>query len=257
MLKSQLKIRNFEIAYVHLGQDKDPTQTRLFIHGWGLRLEALNKLLKVLSKDYPVIALDVPGFGDSDDPYFWGYEAHAQFISDLLDALKLEKVHLMGQSMGGGIALATAALFPDKVSSVALMNSAGIPMKNGQPSIINRIQELWAQGFDRHILGAFVINGARHLKSLARSVSVPVKHDIRPLLPRIKAPVLLTWGDCDKMLPIAYAYEMAALIPRAKVATVTGGFHEWGLIQPEIFCSLAKQFDASLQKHSQLHIEPN
>lgn len=248
-MKSQLKIRGLEIAYAHLGQDKDPAQTRLFIHGWGLRLEAFDKLLETLSKDYPVIALDLPGFGKSTDPYFWGYEAYAQFIAEFTDALGFSKIHLMGQSMGGGIALATAALFPERVHSVVLMNSAGIPMRNGQPSTINRIQELWAQGFNRPILQAFAVNAAKHSKSLARSVSVPVKHDIRPLLPRIKAPVLLAWGDCDKMLPIAYAYEMAALIPKAQVATVSGGFHEWGLVQPEIFCSLARQFDASLQKH--------
>ncbi len=256
-MKSQLKIRNLEIAYVYLRQDKDPSQTRLFLHGWGLRIEAFEKLLVALSADYPVIAIDLPGFGQSSEPYFWGYEAYAQFVSDFLEALKLPKVHLVGQSMGGGIALATAALFPDKVSSVALMNSAGIPMRDGQPSAINRLQELWAQGFDRHIWQAFVVNGAKHFKSLTRSVSVPVKHDIRPLLPKIRAPVLLAWGDCDKMLPIQFAYEMAALIPKAKVATISGGYHEWGLVQPEIFCSLAKQFDASLQKHSPPHTEPD
>lgn len=243
-----MKIRDLEVAYVHLGKDKDPTQTRVFLHGWGLRIEAFQKLLDILAVDYPVIAIDLPGFGESDEPYFWGYEAYAQFVSEFLDALKLPKVHLMGQSMGGGIALTTAALFPEKVTSVALMNSAGIPMRNGQPSIVGRLQELWAQGFDRHIMQSFAVNG-KHLKGLLRSVAVPTKHDIRPLLPRIKAPVLLAWGDCDKMLPINYAYEMAALIPRVKVATVSGGFHEWGLVQPEIFCSLAKQFDASLQKH--------
>jgi pimeloyl-ACP methyl ester carboxylesterase len=240
-----MKIRDLEVAYVHLGQDKDPAQTRVFIHGYGLRIEAFEKLLKILAEDYPVIAIDLPGFGESDAPYFWGYEAYAQFVSEFLDACRLNKVHIMGQSMGGGIALATAALFPEKISSVVIMNSAGIPMRNGQPSMVGRVQELWAQGFDKKIWQAFLANSKR-LKGLMRTLVVPTQHDIRNLLPKIKAPVLLAWGDCDKMLPINYAYEMAALIPRAKVATVSGGYHEWGLIQPEIFCSLAKQFDASL-----------
>ena len=240
-MKSQLKIKNLQIAYVHLGKGKDPRQTRLFMHGYALRLDAFEKLLKVLSEDYPVIALDLPGFGDSEDPVFWGYEAYAAFVASFIDALKIPKIHLMGQSMGGGIALATAALFPEKVYSVAIMNSAGIPMRDGQPSVIDRLHELWAQGFDRHIIQAFVMNTAKHLKNLALSLSVPVKHDIRYLLPRIQAPCLLAWGDCDKMLPLSYAYEMAALLPKSKVAVVSGGFHEWGLIQPEIFCSLIKQ----------------
>ena len=248
-MKSQLKIKDIDVSYVHLGRDKDPKQTRLFLHGWCLRLQAFEKLLKVLSVDYPVIAIDLPGFGNSQEPYFWGYEAYADFVNNFLETLKIPQVHIMGQSMGGGIALTTAALFPDKISSVAIMNSAGIPMRNGQPSIIDRVHELWAQGFNRHILQAFIINSVKHPKNLVRSLNVPIKHDIRPLLPKIKAPCLLAWGDCDKMLPISYAYEMAALIPKAKVATVSGGFHEWGLIQPEIFCSLVKQFDASLPKH--------
>lgn len=241
MLKSQLKIRNLQVSYVHLGKEKDPWQTRLFLHGYGLRIEASEKLLKTLAADYPVIALDLPGFGNSQDPYFWGYEAYATFIDQFLENLQIPQVHLMGQSMGGGIALATAALFPNRVLSIAVMNSAGIPMKEGQPSFIDRIRELWAQGLDRPILEAFAVNALGHLKSLGRLLNVPVKHDIRYLLPQIQAPCLLAWGDCDKMLPTAYAYEMASLIPKAKVAIISGGFHEWGLVQPEIFCSLIKQ----------------
>lgn len=245
-MKSQLKVKDLNISYLQAGQDKDLAETRVFLHGWALTSHSFEKLITVLSKDYPIIVPDLPGFGGSSEPYFWGYEAYAQFVSDFLDALHLPKVHLMGQSMGGGVALSTAALFPEKVQSVVVMNSAGIPMRKGQPSAPDRLKELWAQGFDSHILKAFVVNFAKHPRSLLRSVSVPTKHDIRPLLPRIQAPCLLTWGDCDHMLPIEYAHEMASLIPHAQVAPVTGGYHEWGLLQPEIFCSLAKQFAASL-----------
>lgn len=242
MLKDQLKVQDLSVSYVHLGKEHEPSETRLFLHGWALRSESFQGLLKALSVDYPVLALDLPGFGDSEEPFFWGYEAYAQFVKDFLAKLGLSPVHLMGQSMGGGIALTAAALFPEAVQSVVVMNSAGIPMRDGQPSVVDRFGELWQQGFDRHILDAFAVNTLKHARSLGRSVSVPVKHDIRPLLPRIKAPVLLAWGDCDKMFPIDYAYEMANLIPNAKVAVVNGGFHEWGLVQPDIFCSLAKQF---------------
>src|ERR1700730_592707 len=98
LLKNRMKVRDLEVAYVHLGKDKDPTETRVFLHGWGLRIEAFEKLLCILAVDYPVIAIDLPGFGESEEPYFWGYEAYAQFVAEFLDALKLPQVHIMGQS---------------------------------------------------------------------------------------------------------------------------------------------------------------
>ncbi|MES2504316.1 MAG: alpha/beta hydrolase [Myxococcota bacterium] len=246
MLKHQLKVNGFKVSYYYEGRDKDPSEMRLFLHGWGLSGKSFKHLIHGLAQDYPVIAIDLPGFGDSHGSHFWGFEAYAQFVVDFMDALKIPSAHMMGQSMGGGISLATAALFPERIKSVVVMNSAGIPMRNGQPSIRDRVHELWAQGFDRRILIAFAMNSAKNLKGLIRSVKVPVRHDLRRLLPLIKVPVLLAWGDCDKMLPFVYAEEMAALIPGAKIAPVSGGFHEWGLVQPEIFVSLAKQFADSL-----------
>lgn len=247
LLNHPLKVNGLQVSYFYEGRDKNPQETRLFLHGWALTSHSFEKLIEALGQDYPILALDLPGFGNSSDPYFWGYEAYAQFVSDFLDTLQIPSAHLMGQSMGGGIALATAALFPEKVKSIVVMNSAGIPMREGQPSIADRIQELWAQQFDRRILKAFAVNTVKHFKSLTRSVHVPVKHDLRALMKHIQAPCLLAWGDCDKMLPLTYAYEMAALIPNAQVAPVSGGYHEWGLVQPEIFCSLAKQFAAQVK----------
>ncbi len=242
MLNHRLKVNGHWVSYVHEGQEHDPRETRLFLHGFGLRKEAFKKLVHELAKEYPVIALDLPGHGKSHKHHFWGYEAYAQFVADFLDALNIQSVHLMGQSMGGGIALTTAALFPERVKSVVVMNSSGVPMRSGHPSIAERFRELWVQGFEPKIWSAFITNALQHGSSLGRQVSVPIKHDLRTLLPRIQAPVLLAWGDQDHMFPLEFAHEMASLIKKSKVATVTGGYHEWGLVQPEIFVSLAKAF---------------
>lgn len=242
MLSHRLKVNGQEVSYVYEGQEHDPHETRVFLHGFGLRKEAFKKLIHHMAGEYPVIALDLPGHGQSHKHHFWGYEAYAQFVVNFLDELHISSAHLMGQSMGGGIALAVAALYPDRVKSVVVMNSAGIPMRKGVPSVRERFLELWAQGFEPKIWSAFLLNALRHGAGLSRQVSVPVKHDLRALLPRIGAPVLLAWGDQDHMLPLEYAYEMASFIQKAKVAPVTGGFHEWGLVQPEIFVSLVKAF---------------
>lgn len=245
-MNRQLNVKGYKIHYLHAGKQHNVKETRVFLHGWALRGRAFEKLVKALGEDYQVIAPDLPGFGKSDIPYFWGFEAYAQFICDFLDELGLEKVHLMGQSMGGGIALATAALHPERIQSVMAMNSAGVPMTKGRPSLLKRFKEIWAQGYNHHLTTALLSNLFKRPRKLLRLAKVPMKHDLRPLLPRIKAPVLLAWGDLDHMYPVEFAQEMAKLIPNARVEIIHGGHHEWGLIWPEIYRKLEKEFAESL-----------
>jgi pimeloyl-ACP methyl ester carboxylesterase len=250
-LKSQsVDVAGLNVFYLEGGSELAHHGTRVFMHGWGLTCTAFTSMLEALSQKYHVIALDLPGYGFSGaNPSFWGYEAHAQFVDGFLRALSLESVHLMGQSMGAGICMATAALFPERVDSLVLVNAAGIPILQGQPRLSARIAEVFEQakmsGFRREnaaLSKGFIYNLWHHLPGLIRSVNLPIKHDLRLLLGRIRAPCLLAWGSLDTMLPLKVGREFERLIPGAQLVDIAEGYHEWNLIYPERFIEVVTRF---------------
>lgn len=99
----------------------------LFLHGFGGDLGNWLFNLDAVAEVAPVIALDLPGHGQSDVKLPGSsIEALADFVQHFLDALGVERVHLVGHSMGGAIAARLAQSAPQRVASVTLVNSAGL-----------------------------------------------------------------------------------------------------------------------------------
>ncbi len=97
----------------------------LLIHGYGAGMWVWEKQIDVLSQFYRVYALDVIGYGFSDRPKMaYTPEAYIHFLRDFMDGVGIEKATLIGNSMGGGIAWATAILFPERVERLILIDCA-------------------------------------------------------------------------------------------------------------------------------------
>ena len=85
------------------------------------------------SQDYRVIALDLPGFGASSKPAgSYDIGTQTERLADIIDALGLDQLHLMGNSMGGHISALYAARHPTRIRSLTLLDNAGIT--SPQPS---------------------------------------------------------------------------------------------------------------------------
>jgi len=106
----------------------------LFLHGFGGDLGNWLFNLDALAEAVPVIALDLPGHGQST-PRLPGAKLGdlAEFVARFLDAIGVERVHVVGHSMGGAIAARLALDRPARVASVALVNSAGLGAEIAQP----------------------------------------------------------------------------------------------------------------------------
>jgi pimeloyl-ACP methyl ester carboxylesterase len=247
--KKILQVSDFRVFYLEGGEHFRKKGTRIFLHGWGLTVRAFEKTIAELSKHYHIIALDLPGFGRSDRvTHFLGYAAYAQFLSAFLKKVHIAEVHLIGQSMGGGICLAMGALFASQVKSIVLLNSAGIPMRK-LPSIKMRAKEIAEQlhqsGYRSENWGIFnslIYNSVRHLRFLVLSARLPIKHDLRPLLSRVKAPCLLAWGKKDDMLPVEAAYELQEHLEKTNLVLLPEYHHEWSVVYPEKLLALVKHF---------------
>ena len=157
-------------------------------------------------------------------------------------------MHLLGNSLGGGIAIALAALAPDKVKSLVLNDSTGIPT-DGLTIVPRRaiemvlqlsIPKLKLQLVD--IPQVFSHNLLFNTGNVLQSLLLSLQEDLRPLLPKIAAPSLLLWSKQDLTVPLSIAQEMTALIPNSRVVTVEEGCHEWSLWYPEKLASLVLNF---------------
>ncbi len=95
----------------------------LAIHGLGGTKGSFLPTLAALSDRFRVVAVDLPGFGDSDKPIGASYDPRffATAMVDLLDALELDQVHLIGNSLGGRVALEVAMQAPERVGQLALL----------------------------------------------------------------------------------------------------------------------------------------
>ncbi|MFB3886169.1 MAG: alpha/beta fold hydrolase [Thermodesulfobacteriota bacterium] len=119
LVPQTVRIKGQTIFYTVKGEGKP----LLLIHGYGAGMWVWEKQIDILSQFYRVYALDLIGHGFSDRPKVpYTPEAYFHFLRDFMDGVGIEKAVLIGNSMGGGIAWGMAALFPERVERLILIN---------------------------------------------------------------------------------------------------------------------------------------
>jgi abhydrolase domain-containing protein 6 len=224
-------------------------ETVLLLHGFGASGDSWNRLAGRLTRKYRVVAPDLPGWGASTriESASYGYPAQLERLHHLVRELKLDRFHLAGHSMGGFLASAYAARFPEQVITLGLLCPHG--MTEPQPSDLARSVDQgdnWLvasslAGFDRLLNNVFVkrpyIPGAviKYLAALAVRNSVKsqkifgeLQQNEPPLvdrLPQIQAPALIVWGDQDRVINVSCAELFAKNIKRSAVLILPGCGH--------------------------------
>ncbi|GAP95186.1 alpha/beta fold hydrolase [Leptolyngbya sp. NIES-2104] len=257
MIDRTIQLNECKLHYQQCGEECRSLPI-LFLHGWGISAEPYGEVLEQLGKIHPVYAPDLPSFARSEyDKLIPDYKTYAAFLVEFLDKLNLEQVHLVGHSFGGGISLTIAALFPERVKSLALLGSTGIPTVSVPEIIPRRAIEMTAQlALPKPELKfatipkVFTHNLLTNTANLLQALLLSLYGDLRHLLPSIQTPALLLWSDKDLTEPLAIANEMATLLPNSRLAIVPEGFHEWGLWYPEKFTSMVLEFTQQIERYS-------
>jgi pimeloyl-ACP methyl ester carboxylesterase len=194
-----------------------------------------------LAADFRVVAPDLPGFGASEKPdpqkYAYGYDAFADSLFDLVAALGLGRVHVVGHGMGAGVALTLAAKHPAVVHRLVLVDALVYPL-DAEPALdrVGRVPLagalLWRQVMGRALFGAYVggavYAGASRVPDgrvdalyeafnapaarQAAHATIVAKADSRPLvarLPRVNAETLVIWGRDDRLAPVEHGRRLA------------------------------------------------
>jgi pimeloyl-ACP methyl ester carboxylesterase len=210
-----------------------------------------------LAARFQVVAPDHPGFGASERPdWLDGIEDLVLHYTDLLDVLGLERVSVVGTSLGGWIALALALWRPARVERLVLAAPAGIRVDGvaRYDYFANPIEETLRRLFHDPARAAqllpteygaeVVVRGYHEFTTLARLSWNPYLYD--PKLPqrlrRVRAPTLLVWGADDAVLPPAHGAAWARLLPAATLREIPACGHFAPLERGDVFARLAIEF---------------
>ncbi len=233
-------------------------QPVVLLHGWGGQIASFGPIPDILGSRFRVVAVDLPGFGATPLPSSpWGTLDYADFMVSFLRQSELAPCTLVGHSFGGKVSLALAARNPELVSKLILVDSAGIRPPRGpgyyaRVGLVKgarRLLSLPGAGAIREpsltrlyrMLGSSDYNAAVNPILRATFVRV-VNEDLRHLLPSIKAPTLLIWGDRDRDTPLADGRLMERLIPDAGLVVFEGAGHFAYLDRIDQFCRVVAHF---------------
>lgn len=231
------EIDGLKIEYDISGNGDIPV---LLLHGWGSSFEVYKGIIAALSDRCRLYAVNFPGCGNSEimeNP--WSLDDYCDFILKFVAFVKLENPIIMGHSHGGRVAMKLAAdgkILPDKM---VLLDAAGlIPKKSVKqklraksfktikgilnlPIIKNYSQGLMQKAREHY--GSADYNSAPEV--LRKTLVSLVNTDIRDILPNIKCPTLLIWGDKDTATPIEDAKTIESLIADAGLCVLEGTGH--------------------------------
>jgi pimeloyl-ACP methyl ester carboxylesterase len=253
--------------------DKGPAL--LLIHGFGASVEIWQHNIEPLAKFYKVYAIDLVGFGRTEKhegPYTPSFMV--DFINDALTVLNLEKVTLIGLSMGGGLSILYTLRFPHKVDKLVLVDSAGLgkevifsmrlmslpflgefvtkPSRKMaylffKPAVLNPAQ-LKGQFTDIYY-ELFSLPGAQTamLKVIRSGCNIfGIKKDVLNEtlmnLHRITSPTLIIWGRQDAIIPLIQAYYAKEKIPNSKLHVIEQCGHMPNFEKPDEFNQVVLDF---------------
>ena len=255
-------------------------QPVVILHGGGFDAAGLSfrKTIPVLAKQHRVFAPDWPGFGESDAmPRNWCVEECVDFVADLLDALGLKRVILIGLSMGGAFALGFTLRSPKRVERLVLVDSVGLGggIPGGLVSYfalhLPLVDELrwalltWVPTLARRSMCAPLLNqsGAAIEEAFCEIIRLARKPGsgaaFRQLqrseyrwqglrtnyldrLSEIQVPTLIVHGAEDRLIPVACAQRAHRLIPHSQLQIVAGCGHLPPVEQPESFNRIISSF---------------
>jgi pimeloyl-ACP methyl ester carboxylesterase len=230
----------------------------LFLHsGQGFIPE--QRYVSLLAQRHRLIAPSHPGFGQSALPdWIDSVDDIAHLYLELMDRLKLDRVALMGASIGGWIAAEIASMVPERISKLALVGPVGVKLgpadKLDVPDIfvmpLDAVNRLMFHDPDKYRMDPSKLSDAqlaaavRNRETLALLVWEPYMHNpkLKHRLHRATMPALLLRGASDGLVSQSYLEGYAKLLPNARTVVIAEAGHAPQLEQPERFADAVLSF---------------
>ncbi len=244
------------IHYAEKGEKAGPLV--LFLHGYVDSWRSFTGVLDALPREYRAVALDLRGHGDSDKPECcYATEDFAQDLLLFMDALELNKAHLVGHSMGSFIAQSFAARCPGRVERLILISSAAGTAGNVILREFKPIIDALRDPIDRNFAAKFqapcnpvpagfmetivseTMKVPAHVWRSAFSELLQVNQG--PILCEVNAPTLLVWGNQDQIFTRRDQEALLSGIPDSRLEELDAG-HAPHWEKPKEVAAVLKNF---------------
>jgi pimeloyl-ACP methyl ester carboxylesterase len=264
-----ITVNDFKIHTIVAGQEQHPPV--LLLHGYPTSNQLWRHIIPTLAERFHVIAPDLPGHGRSDKPTDVEYDRDlfVGILEGLVDALGLHQFHLVGHDLGGMVALAFAARFPERLSRLVIMDTApyvdwslttrlviwfaktGLSarllltrpmfrlfMKLGvaRPSAITaEVAEMYRRPW---------VADSNSRRAFSLTVAVPPERIVepRPNLAGITVPALVLWAEKDRLFGKRVARRLRDDLPDATMTVVPDCGHFLQEEQPELIAGHLQSF---------------
>lgn len=255
-------INGLNINYIDEGQGP----LLVMLHGWGSNIELFAGVISFAKTKYHVVAMDMPGFGKSDEPAEpMNVDAYVDFVIAFLKELYPEEkeVIFLGHSMGGRIIIKLASGIHDgriktnfAIPKIILTDSAGVlPVRTkAQNSRTKRYKfyknlitktgfvKICPQALDKLQKKFGSADYAAASPVMRKSLVMNVNEDCTPYMPSVTQPTLLIWGDKDTATPLSDGKKMEELMPEAGLAVIEGAGHYTFLDNPYLYNRILGSF---------------
>lgn len=250
-MTESINIDGIELHYTMQGSGNP----LILMHGWGCTHSTVDSIAKVAANTHTVYNIDFPGFGDSPEPpEVWGVEMYTRLIENMISQLGLNNPVLIGHSFGGRVGILFASR--NKVDKLILVDAAGVKPKRSLKYYFKVYSFKAAKRFMRLLYGKAKaeakIEAQRAQRGSADYASASpkmrailsrcVNEDLKHVMPKIKAPTLLIWGENDTATPMRDARIMERLIPDAGLVNFPGCGHYSFLDNPIQFAAVLNSF---------------
>jgi pyruvate dehydrogenase E2 component (dihydrolipoamide acetyltransferase) len=244
-------------------------QTLVFVHGLGGSLSTWQIVLGGLADEWRLIAIDLPGHGQSAKTAGADYSiaGHAAAVAEALEGAGVRDAIVVGHSLGGAVALRLASEQPGPVRGLALIDSAGLGEEVGADLLASMAgepgpetarallelfmadQKLVSPRAVEEMAGNQTAEGgwtAQQATANAAFASGQQSGIDREALRSVTQPALVIWGERDRVIPVDHAYAAARTLPDAVVAVLPGIGHVPQVEAPERVTTLIRRFARSL-----------
>lgn len=266
----QVELPGARVNYVEVGEG----EPILFLHGISGSWQNWLENLPHFGRRHRAIALDLPGFGASPMPS-WDIDmpAYGRLVHDFCEKLGIEGATVVGNSMGGFIAVEAVTATPGRFDRLVLVSAAGIlntwnpeeravmtawAWKTFGPHFARRGKTIVTRPWAREIVFRPFVRYPRRLRAellfeqinggleradgFGDALRELIRHDIRERLSEIEIPTMIVWGQSDRVIPMAAALSYHRRIPRSRLEVFERTGHVPQLERPIRFNALLDEF---------------